>query len=168
MSYYEELGFMMSDSDPLEGLWQGFEGEWGYVSRHLTALAEAFPPSLFGWRPVPGVRSISEVLMHVALANFYLLSMTGPALPTDLASIELETSVTEKGQVIGWLTRALDAVRAGYAAVTPDDFQRKVKILGRDATVDGTYLRILVHANEHMGQLTAYARMANVAPPWTR
>ena len=29
--------------DPYEGLWQGYAGEWGHVSRHLVALAEAIP-----------------------------------------------------------------------------------------------------------------------------
>jgi uncharacterized damage-inducible protein DinB len=38
----------------------------------------------------------------------------------------------------------------------------------RDATVDGMYLRIIVHANEHMGQLVAYARMTGVTPPWSQ
>lgn len=37
----------------------------------------------------------------------------------------------------------------------------------RDATVDGMYLRVIVHANEHMGQMIAYARTMGVAPPWS-
>ena len=49
----------------------------------------------------------------------------------------------------------------------PKDLERKVHIADRDATVDGMYLRIIVHANEHMGQLIAYARMTGVAPPWS-
>jgi hypothetical protein len=40
-----------------------------------------------------------------------------------------------------------------------------VHIADREATVDGMYLRILVHANEHMGQLIAYARMTGIVPP---
>src|SRR6266851_4179834 len=39
---------------------------------------------------------------------------------------------------------------------------------GVRSTVDGMYLRIIVHANEHMGQLVAYARMTGVAPPWSK
>ena len=31
--------------------------------------------------------------------------------------------------------------------------------------VDGMYLRILVHDNQHMGQLIAYARMSGVNHP---
>ena len=53
------------------------------------------------------------------------------------------------------------------AGLKADDMQRRVKIFGRDATVDGMYLRIIVHANEHMGQLIAYARMTGVVPPWS-
>jgi uncharacterized damage-inducible protein DinB len=49
-----------------------------------------------------------------------------------------------------------------------DRFSRKVHIADRDATVDGMYLRIIVHANEHMGQLIAYARMSGVVPPWSK
>jgi uncharacterized damage-inducible protein DinB len=49
----------------------------------------------------------------------------------------------------------------------PKDLRRKVHIADRDATVDGMYLRIIVHANEHMGQLIAYARMSGVVPPWS-
>jgi uncharacterized damage-inducible protein DinB len=152
-----------------EGLWQGYDGEWGHVSRQLIALAEATPAEKFAWRPAPKIRSVSEVYMHIALANFYLLSATGPKLPAGLNSeTDLEKTVTAKADVIGWLKRSLDAVKIAHAAVTPEDLQRKVKVNGVDATADGMYLRIIVHANEHMGQLVAYARMSGVVPPWAK
>jgi hypothetical protein len=40
--------------------------------------------------------------------------------------------------------------------------------MNKDATVDGMYLRIIVHDNEHMGQLIAYARMNGIVPPWSK
>src|SRR5277367_6561484 len=89
--------------DSLEGLWQGYDGEWGHVSRQLVALAETFPPEKFAWRPGPGVRSTSEVFMHIAITNFYLLSVTGPKMPADIASDEIERTVTSKAEVIGFL-----------------------------------------------------------------
>jgi uncharacterized damage-inducible protein DinB len=150
-----------------EGIWQGYDGEWRHVSSQLLALAEATPEEKFVWRPAPGVRSTSEVFMHIALANFYLLSVTGPKMPADMKE-GLEKSVTSKADVISWLKRSLDAVKSAHLAVTPKDLERKVRIADRDATVDGMYLRIIVHANEHMGQLVAYARMTGVAPPWSK
>src|SRR5712675_316009 len=154
-----------------EGIWQGYDGEWKHVSAQLIALAEATPAEKFAWRPAPGVRSTSEVYMHLAIANFYLLSVTGPKMPDDLKieSVEkAEKSATNKAEVVAWLKRSLEAVKTAHAAATPKDLERKVEIADREATVDGMYLRIIVHANEHMGQLVAYARMSGVVPPWSK
>ena len=155
---------------PPEGLWQGYDGEWKHVSQQLIDLAEATPAEKFAWRPAPGVRSTSEVYMHIAGANFYLLSITGPKIPAELdAEPEIsEKKFTSKAEVISWLKRSLEAVRVAHLAAKPEDLQRKVRIEDRDATVDGMYLRIIVHANEHMGQLVAYARMTGVVPPWSK
>lgn len=156
-----------TQQDPLEGVWQGFDGEWLHVSRQLSALAEAIPAEKYGWRPAPGVRSVSEVLNHVTLANFHLLSITGPKIPDDLNPSGMEKRVTEKPEVVSWLRRSLDAVRAAHAGIRASELKREVEVLNRKATVDGMYLRIIVHANEHMGQLVAYARMNGIAPPWS-
>ena len=150
-----------------EGIWQGYDAEWVHVSQQLIALAEATPPEKFDWRPAPGVRSTSEIYMHIVITNFYLLSVTGPKMPADLKE-GMEKSVTSKPEVITWLKRSLEAVKQTHLAVKPEDLQRKVHIYDRDATIDGIYLRIIVHANEHMGQLVAYARMTGVVPPWTK
>ncbi len=151
-----------------EGLWEGYDGEWGHVSQQLIALAEAIPADKYSWRPAPGVRSVSEVYMHIALANFYLLSVTGPKMPADMTSDGLEKTVTKKADVISWLKRSLEAVKTARAQLKPGDLGRRVKIEGKTVTVDGMYLRIIIHDNEHMGQLIAYARMIGVVPPWSK
>jgi len=137
------------------------------VTRQVLALAEATPADKYGWRPVPGVRSFSEVYMHIAIANFGLLSVTGPKPPEGFLP-GLEKKVTQKAEVIDWLKRSFDAVTAERAKLKPEDFARKFKNGRVEATVDGMYMRILVHANEHMGQAVAYARMAGFAPPWSK
>src|SRR5437899_9838520 len=92
------LLFLIMIATPLhaqyEGLWEGYDGEWAHVSKQLIALAEATPADKFAWRPAPGVRSTSEVYMHIALANFYLLSVTGPPMPPDINSTDLQKTVT--------------------------------------------------------------------------
>ena len=65
------------------------------------------------------------------------------------------------------MKRSLDAVKIARVGLKAADLERKVKVVGRDATVDGMYLRIIVHANEHMGQLVAYARINGIVPPWS-
>jgi uncharacterized damage-inducible protein DinB len=151
----------------LEGVGQGYEGEWKHVSGQLMALAEATPAEKFAWRPAPGVRSTSEVYMHIAIANFYFLSLLGQKMPAEIKQ-DTEKAVTSKAEVIAWLKRSLDAAKAAHAAEKPKDLERKVTFLKKDTTAEAVYLRMIVHNNEHMGQLVAYARMAGVVPPWSK
>jgi hypothetical protein len=53
-----------------EGIWEGYGGEWRHVSQQLISLAEATPEDKFAWRPAPGVRSTSEVYMHIVPQTF--------------------------------------------------------------------------------------------------
>ncbi len=153
--------------DPNEGIWEGYEGESRYVSRLLLSLAEAIPAEKYTWRPAPGVRSVSEVYMHIAIANFYLLSPTGPKMPPELTSPGIEQKVTSKAAVIQYLKQSIDSVKAAHSQLKPGDLQRKVDIEGHTVQVDGLYLRIICHENEHLGQLIAYARVNGIVPPWS-
>jgi uncharacterized damage-inducible protein DinB len=149
-----------------EGIGQGWVGEFGHSSKQLLQLAEATPADKFSWRPGAGVRSVSEVYMHLALANFFLLGQAGVKTSVDLAKLgkDPEKSLTAKADVIDFLKRSIENVRASYPLAEKN---KAVKLFGRDATVDGVYLRILVHNHEHMGQSIAYARMMGVVPPWS-
>jgi len=51
----------------------------------------------------------------------------------------MEKTVTQKDQIVDWLKRSAAAVKTAHLAAKPADLQRKVKIMGRDATVDGMY-----------------------------
>ena len=149
-----------------EGVFQGYDGEWTHVSSQLIALAEATPAEKFTWRPAQGVRSTSEVYMHVVFANFLMLDALGHKMPADFKR-EMTTSVTAKADVIRWLKQSLEAVKDAHAAEKSADLPRKLQIFGADTTAEGIYLRIIVHNNEHMGQLVAYARMTGTVPPWS-
>jgi uncharacterized damage-inducible protein DinB len=148
-----------------EGIWEGYDGELKHVTKQLIELAEATPADKFAWRPAPGVRSTSEVFMHIAVSNFWLLNTTGLNEPK--LTVDMEKTVTAKADVIDWLKRSLEAVKTARAQLKPGDLKRKVKIGGKVVPVDGVYLRIIIHNNEHMGQLIAYARMNGIVPPWS-
>lgn len=149
------------------GFFEGYSGELNHVSQQLIALAEATPADKFSWRPAQGVRSTSEVYMHLVRANFLMLDALGHKTPADFKP-EMATSVTDKADVIRWLKLSLDAVKEARIAARPEDMQKQIKIIGVNSTEDGIFLRLIIHNNEHMGQLIAYARMTGVVPPWSK
>jgi uncharacterized damage-inducible protein DinB len=167
------------------GFQRDYLNEFEYVSGHATALAAAMPASKYGWRPEKGVRSVSEVYVHMATGNYLLLDFVGVKPPADLYGAvtaqgqdragafirrnqELEKTITDQARVTAMLKDSLAAVRKAFQATSDADLEKPVKFFGRDSTVRAIYLRILVHLNEHTGQSVAYARMNRVTPPWSR
>jgi hypothetical protein len=101
-------------------------------------------------------RAVYRRSLHAHCAtNFYLLSITRLPMPFEIKSNSMEKTVTSKPEVIEWLKHSLDAFKYAHAGIRSSDLPRKVKVGDRDATVASMYLRIIVHANEHMGQLVA-------------
>ena len=61
------------------------------LERKFVGLAEAMPQGKYAWRPAEGVRSVSEVLLHVASANYGIPRTIGAdSVPPQL---EMENSV---------------------------------------------------------------------------
>lgn len=58
-----------SQNDPIvpKTLQAGLLARFEESSSRVLRLAEAIPDDRFAWRPAPGVRSISEVLVHIGL-----------------------------------------------------------------------------------------------------
>src|SRR4051812_11093782 len=149
------------------GIGKGWLPEFDHAATQINALAAATPADKFTWRPAPGVRSVSEVYMHIAVGNYFILSQAGLKPPPEIAARlkpDSEESVTSKADVIQWLKDSQDFVRTTYPKI---DRKKKVNFLGNDTDVDGVLLRLLVHNHEHMGQSIAYARMVGVVPPWS-
>ena len=136
------------------------------TEKKLVSLAEAIPQDKYGWRPMAGVRSISEVYMHIAGADMMIPSALGLKPPAGLAR-DAETRVTDKAQVVDALKASFAHARAAAAAVADDDMGAPVKLFGQPNTKLGVLFLMAYHLHEHLGQSIAYARSVGVTPPWS-
>jgi uncharacterized damage-inducible protein DinB len=137
------------------------ELETKYVS-----LASAVPQSRYNWRPSEGVRSVSEVYMHVASSNYYLATFLGVKPPAD--SDWITEKVTDKEKVLAALRKSFADLRGVALSKTDAEIETKIRMFGNDTTERAALMSILNHLHEHLGQSVAYARMNNVVPPWSR
>ncbi len=149
----------------------GFRAEFlGYLEgteKKLLDLAGAFPAEKYGWRPAEGIRSVSESLMHIAAANYFLAGAVGMSIPEGVKPQDLEKSITDKPEAIEALKKSLAHVRQAALKVSDDDGDKAVNVFGRDSTYRAVFLIIVGHNSEHLGQAIAYARMNGVVPPWS-
>lgn len=139
----------------------------GEAQKKLIALAEAIPADKYSWRPAAGVRSVGEVFMHVAGANYYIASMWGATPPATVKPQDLEKEGGDKAATVAALKASFDWVNQAMAAVPDADLHRQIQVFGHQAMVADLFLGLATHAHEHLGQAIAYARMNNVTPPWS-
>ena len=152
---------------PASGFRADFLTQFDDVSKKIVDLAEAVPADKYGWRPAPGVRSISEVYMHIVGGNSYIPSFIG-VKPMEGIERGMEKSVTEKARVVDLLKKSMAHARAAVLATPDADLDKKVKIFGGETNERGVIMIIGNHLHEHLGQSIAYARSNGIAPPWSK
>jgi uncharacterized damage-inducible protein DinB len=138
------------------------------LQKKYVDLAQALPAEKFTWRPEAGVRSVSELFLHVAGANYnFPPMMTGTAPAAGYNKEGFEKSTTDKTKVIEQLNKSFAYAIASVQNMSNADFAKPEKKLGPEAN-DGDVIYLMVmHNHEHLGQSIAYARMNGVTPPWT-
>lgn len=136
------------------------------LEKKFVSLAEATPADKFAWRPGAGVRSTSEVFMHVAGANYMLPGIMGVKPPEGI-SRDMEKKVTDKAAVVEQLKKSFAHIRQAASGVVEADLSKTLKVFGRDMS-EGSFLSFMAnHLHEHLGQSIAYARVNSVKPPWS-
>ena len=134
----------------------------------FVGLAEAIPQDKYTWRPGDGVRSVSEVLLHVASANYRLPGMIGTPTPDGIDARGMEKSTTDQAKTVSALKASFTHIRQAVEKLSGDDLDKETKLFGRDSNYRSVLLVLTGHLSEHLGQTIAYARVNSVVPPWNR
>lgn len=146
------------------------------VQKKLVSLARAVPQEKYSWRPSADVRSVSEVLLHVAGENYGIPASVGVAVDpatglkaTDFAAV---TKFEQQQLSPDEMTQAIDRSFAYLIKAmknTPDSkLNEKVTFFGQRMTRRAVWVATVNHMHEHLGQAIAYARVNGVTPPWSR
>ena len=146
------------------------------VEQKLVGLANALSTGQYDWRPGEGVRSVSEVLLHVAADNYFLPTFIGVPAPAatkvtagDYATVQAyERQKLDRAATIAELTASFDHLKKAMAQVPESRMNENIKVFGSDYTVRAFLLLATTHLHEHLGQMIAYARSNGVTPPWSR
>jgi uncharacterized damage-inducible protein DinB len=146
------------------------------VEQKLVSLAKAIPADKYGWRPGEKVRSVGEVILHVASDNYFIPAAAGTPAPaatgikadsyksvTDYEARKMPAAdaIREMEASFAFLKKAMQAVPAASLAT-------KQKVFGMEMTGQQLWIMTTTHLHEHLGQLIAYARSNGVVPPWSK
>lgn len=155
-------------ADPTSGYRAEFLKDFAEFETKYTRLAEQMPADKYSWRPADGVRSVGEVFMHIAQANFSLSRRIGTPSPASFNPQGYEKSLTEKAAIVEQLKQSFAHMRNAALKASDADADKTMPWFGGSTITQRAFLVfILRHAGEHLGQSIAYARVNGIVPPWT-
>jgi uncharacterized damage-inducible protein DinB len=134
---------------------------------HLVRLAEAIPADKYRWRPATGVRSVSEVLLHIAGSNFNLPRVLGVASRDSMAGRDYDKSMRRKEDVVAALRASFVFLRRAIEQLPDSVADKKIPWFDGENSYRGVLYFMARHTGEHTGQLIAYARVNGIVPPWS-
>lgn len=133
------------------------------LQQRVVSLAEATPQEKYTWRPAEGVRSVSELYVHITGANFGLAATFGASAPEGAVPAD---DVTDKAAITAALTASFEHLKGAIQGVSAESADATVSLFGRDMTTRQALWTLTEHLSEHLGQGIAYARVNGVVPPW--
>jgi DinB family protein len=146
-----------------------FIGDIEVMRGKFIGLAQAFPADKYTWRPMEGVRSVSEVLMLIASEGYgFVPSAVGGKAGLAREEMGGLSKITDKQQVIDHLTKAFAHAKAELEAADPATLVAKRRVMGQDRSLPEIVLAVGGDMHEHLGQLIAYARTNHIVPPWSK
>ena len=141
------------------------------VHSKVMALANAIPAAKYSWRPSAGVRSVGEVLGHLAGEWYYYLPQSIGANPhpdytSPRESLPKLEKIAGKDAMLAELTKSWSYGRAQLAGADPAKLTGSYKPW--DVSLARAAFGMAGDQHEHLGQLIAYARANGVKPPWSK
>jgi hypothetical protein len=135
----------------------------------FVGLAEAFPQDKYTWRPMEGVRSVSEVLMLLATEGYgYAPTAVGGKGAMSREEMAPLRNITDKAQVIDHLNKGFAHAKKEIEAIDAATLTGKRKMGPSERNAVELVLAVTGDMHEHLGQMIAYARTNHIVPPWSK
>lgn len=143
------------------------KNDLGQLETKIVSLAESFSAENLAWGP-EGVRTSSQVMMHIAGANFFFAGNLFKQAPPEGINPQQLEAITDQAQIVEVLKKSFASAYAAIDSVPDDQLMTTFPMFGRDTTKAAALAQMVAHSHEHLGQLIAYTREMGVVPPWSK
>jgi uncharacterized damage-inducible protein DinB len=134
------------------------------TKQSITATADLVSEDLYGFRPTEEVRTLGQILAHIADANYQICSAaSGQSNPN---TESLEQTKTSKAEITQALADAFAYCEGVYGSMSDAQGAETVPFLGGQDLARSAVLAFnSTHSYEHYGNLVTYMRINGITPP---
>ena len=138
---------------------------WEQPTRYITTVAEELPESTYAYRPTPEVRTLGQLIGHVAGAQYLFCAAAVGDPPHE--EDDIEKTRTRKAELVAALKASTQYCAKAYAQ-TDRNAQQTVKLFGQERTRLFALGLNANHNAEHYGNIVTYLRLNGIVPPSSR
>lgn len=139
-------------------------GLHGVTEQAVTATADQVSEELYSFPPTEEVRTLGQLLAHIADANYQICSAASGDTNPNTESIE--QTKTTKAEIQAALASAFAYCREVYANITDAQGAETIPFLGGQEMARSAVLAFNSgHTYEHYGNLVTYMRLNGITPP---
>lgn len=143
------------------------QGQYDTLKRNIMGSAEKMPAEHFAFKPTLDVRTYGQLFGHTMAAQYsYCATVKGaqsPALQKDLEK------VTDKATIIQLVKDAFAYCDDAFAGLTNANALEMITAGAapnlRQIARANQLTMLIVHGNEHYGNLVTYMRIKGIVPP---
>jgi uncharacterized damage-inducible protein DinB len=130
------------------------------IKTNLLKLAEKVPEDSYSFKATPDVRTIGQLLGHIADAQTRTCStVLGDPKPATAGS------KTSKADLVAALKDSIALCDSAFDALTDANAADMIKAGQRQRTRYNTLVGVITHDNEEYGYLAVYLRLKGIVPP---
>jgi len=134
---------------------------YSYMKGNILKTADLVPEAKYSFKATEEVRSMGQILAHVADAQFAFCGIVRDGKPVVK---DVEKTATTKADIIKALNDSFALCDADYAAMTDANSADIVQFRG-PVTKLGLISFNTAHGLEHYGNLVTYMRLNKIVPP---
>lgn len=134
------------------------------IKNNVIRTAEKVPEDLYEFKPTPEVRSLGQLIAHIADGNFGICG-AGSSMKPPMSGVEKSTGGKGKAALQKTLAASFEFCESAWASLDTTKSAETVK------TFLGVQPRFSVltfntsHVWEHYGNLVTYMRLKGIVPP---
>jgi uncharacterized damage-inducible protein DinB len=138
---------------------------WQIMTRYFTQAAEELTEADYAYRPVESVRTIGQLVGHVAGAQYMFCAAALGEAPR--AEDDVERTATTKEALVAALKASTEYCARAYQQ-TDAAAAGSTQLFGGNVTRMFALVLNASHNAEHYGNVVTYMRMKGMVPPSSR
>ncbi len=158
-SFLPTSAFAQASANPFT---DAVKAQFAQIRNTVTRTAEKVPEDLYAFKPTPDVRSLGQLVAHIADGNNAICGAASGMKPSGQTGIE--KSVTGKAALQKALADTFAFCEQAMASMDDKKGAELAKFMGMQPR-----LMVLAfnnsHLNEHYGNLVTYMRLKGIVPP---